>query len=429
MPKKILPFEGVGKDNLVTFSTAACLNDIGEEMYAPYLSYFALTFLGVTPLQYGLIEGITEGVNRILRFFTGAFSDQIGRRMPVVLGYILIALSRLGLPMVRNWVGFLPIRGLRQVGRSLRDPAREASIAESVPETLRGRAFGLLETVDTVGAAIGPILGLFILTMVTSGQIRFILTIHGSRTAYLWLFMWASVPTILSAFIIWFFLQETKRFARQHQAFPTEPGKRAAEQGSIRLWQGLRIFIRQRALFRITLAHMVLALGAVPVPMILYYAYKELKANELQGAILFISYAIAHFLSSYPSGWMVDKLGRFWSQAIGNLICGVALLLVILVPSPLLMVIPMVLYGIFEAIWVTARRAIIADLAYIRIRAQTLGTFSAFYGLAALVSPILLGWVWQQVTPRLAFLLASLICGGSIFILRSGFRRIPWPGT
>ena len=150
--------EKIGNRNLKIFCLGAALNDVGEEMYTKFLPYYALIFLGVTPFQYGLIEGLGDGINRILKLFTGYFTDKVGRKVPVILSYILMSLARLGLPLVKGWAGFIPFRGLRQVGRAVRDPATEASIAESFPPAKRGRAFGLLNMWDRLSGCLYCIL-------------------------------------------------------------------------------------------------------------------------------------------------------------------------------------------------------------------------------------------------------------------------------
>ena len=434
MPKKLFPFEGKGRDNLLTFSAGAALNDTGEEMYAPYLSYYASRLLGVSPAQYGIIEGVTEAINRILRGITGSLADRWGRKAPVVLGYILIAFSRLGLALVTGWLGFIPMRGLRQVGRALRDPAREASIADTIPQNQRGKAFGLLNSVDTMGAIIGPVIGLLILASVVSGYLTFRFASpdpvadpaqrEALHSAYLWLFMWASIPTIISGWIIWLFLKET----RPRDFIQPVPLTRRRWRDFLKpILQNVRVYIANKPLFHITLAHMALAISAVPLGMIFYYVYGQtdksgqitsgIGGDPTHGSILFIIYAVVHFATSYPAGIIVDRLGRYWSQLLGNILLIVSLFIIAFTHSPYVMIVPLVLYACFESIWITARRSIVADLAPAGARGQTLGTFSMLYGLTSLLSPILLGTLWTLSTPTFAFCVMGIIGIGATILL------------
>jgi len=410
--------ETVGKRNLKTFCAGAALNDIGEEMYAPLLQYYATVFLGITPWQYGFIDSFSEAVNRILKLFTGYFTDKVGRKVPVILAYILIALSRLGLPLVKGWAGFIPFRGLRQVGRAMRDPAREASVAESFPSAKRGRAFGILNAVDTVGSILGPAIGLLILYIAAS-SIAGASVWNGLKTefpkeAYIWLFLWAGLPTIISAWIIYFFLFETRMptplFAKTPK--PKQPGFSIATFAS-----SLRPDSPLRKLGWTTLSHMILALGAVPVSMILLYGTQKLNAGPVEAIILFICYAITHFATSYPAGWLSDRLGRFGAQAVANGLLCLALLVTMFARAPLFLIIPLVLFATFESIWIANRRAAIADLAKEETLGATLGNFSALYGITSLLCSAIFGIIWSVVGSGAALLVAALFPFIAIFVL------------
>lgn len=429
MPKKILPTERKTHNNITTFSTGAALNKTGEEMYAPFLAYYAGNILGVTPEQYGFIEGIAEAINRILRGVTGILSNRWGRKSPIVLGYIFIALSRLGLSVVRGWAGFIPMRGLRQIGRSLCDPGREAAITESVPPQQRNKAFGVLNTVDTIGAVLGPIIGLFILYSAAAGHfnINFIFSVQSDfpRQIYPWLFMWASIPTILSGWIIWILLKETrqKELNVAHSLNGHRPLSDKIKLGLKLFITNIRVYFANKQLRYATFSHMALAISAVPMQMILFYVYSKesgLSATPYQGAILFVAYSIIHFLASYPARLIADKLGRFQSQLIANIICVIALFSLMLIKSPLLMLVPMILFGIFNSLWRTSRRSIVSDLAPVNARESTLGTFSMLYGITASLSPILAGFLWHQISPAVAFfILGSIGFVAMVFLIKA----------
>ncbi|MBI5778274.1 MAG: MFS transporter [Planctomycetes bacterium] len=418
--------ESVGRRNLKTFCAGAALNDIGEEMYAPLLPYFATTFLGITPWQYGFIDSFSEAVNRILKLFTGYFTDKVGRKVPVILSYILISLSRLGLPLVAGWAGFLPFRGLRQVGRAMRDPAREASIAESFPSAKRGRAFGILNAVDTIGSILGPAIGLLILYIAASSIVGASLSegitkkvwmgikTEFPRESYIWLFLWAGLPTIISAWIIYFFLFETRMptplFAKTPK--PKHPGFSIAT-----FMSSLKPGSPLRKLGWTTLSHMILAIGCVPVSMILLYGTQKLKAGPVDAIILFICYATTHFATSYSAGWLSDRLGRFRAQAVANGLLVLALLITIFARTPMFLIIPLVLYATFESIWIANRRAAVADLAREETLGATLGNFSALYGLTSFLCPVIFGGIWSAIGSGAALFVMALFPVAAIFVL------------
>jgi MFS family permease len=407
--KRAFPFAGLAKKNLKAFSLAAACNDTGEEMYAPYLPLFAQAFLGMNPEQFGLVESLGEATNRILRFFTGALTDRWGRKPPVVLGYILILLSRLGLSTVHHWPWLIPFRALRQLGRTIRNPAREASITDSVPPALRGKAFGLLEAVDTAGAIIGPLVGIFLLSLFSYQGLR--LGVSYSESAYRSLFLWAALPTVASAIIIAVLLQET---------LPVSSPDRSPASS---LLSGLRSYWGSRPLVLVTLSNMILAVGALPMGMVLFYLYRLAHGSAALGTLAFTLFSLIHFLSAYPAGMVADRLGRKKALLIADLTILAALLSLMIVPNAYWMVLPAILLGLFESFWIASRRAVIADLAPPEARGQTLGTFSAAYGLASLLSPLLVGVLWQRFSPQAAFASCALLCALSAALLMWGYQE------
>jgi len=409
--QRLFPFTGLAKRNLKAFSLAAACNDTGEEMYAPYLPLFAQTFLGMNPEQYGLVESIGEATNRILRFFTGAVADRWGRKPPVVLGYILIVLSRLGLTTVHQWPWLIPFRALRQLGRTIRNPAREASITDSVPPPLRGKAFGLLEAVDTAGAILSPLLGILLLSLFSYGSLR--LAVSYSEGAYRSLFVVAALPTILSVLIISYLLGETLP--------ASSPGRSASPS----LGFGLRSFLASRSLVLVTLSNMILAVGALPMGMVLFYLYRLPHGSAPLGTLAFTLFSLIHFLSSYPAGALADELGRKKALLIADLTVLAALICLMLIPNAYWMVLPAILLGLFESFWIASRRAVIADLAPPEARGQTLGTFSTAYGLASLLSPLFVGALWHRFSPQIAFASCALLCALSAALLLWGYSERP----
>ena len=162
---------------------------------------------------------------------------------------------------------------------------------------------------------------------------------------------------------------------------------------------------------------MILALGAVPVSMMLLYAYDKLKASIMEGAIIAVCYSITHLATSYPAGWFSDRIGRFRAQAVANGLLALALLVAIFVRAPLFLIIPMMLYAVFESIWIANRRAAIADLAKEETLGATLGNFSALYGFPSLLCPVLFGGIWSIVGSGAALFVAALFPIAAIFVL------------
>jgi len=264
--------------------------------------------------------------------------------------------------------------------------------------------------VDTAGAIIGPLTGILLLSFFSYGSLR--LGVGYSEAAYRKLFWCAALPTLASILIICFLLQES---------LPASSGGRSRPPSVV---SGLRSFLRSRPLALVTLSNMILAVGALPMGMVLFYLYRLPHGSVPLGTLAFALFSLVHFLSSYPAGMVVDRLGRKKALLIADLMIFSALLCLMIVPDAYWMVLPAILLGLFESFWIASRRAVIADLAPSEARGQTLGTFSTAYGLASLLSPIFVGALWHRFSPQVAFASCALLCAlSAAFLLCSYSER------
>ncbi len=392
----LLPTAEGGK-NVRTFGYGALCNDLGEEMARPYLPTFAV-LLGAEPVLFALIISIEELVNRLVRPVAGAVSDRVGRKPPVLSGYLAISAYRIGVSMSSVWWLLVPFVSLRQFGRGFRDAAREACVAESAPKEVRGRRFGFINAMDTVGAVTGPVVGLLLLSLLTYGTIN-LNGRYSSVEPFRVLFLVAALPTFLSAAIIALRLRET------HRPLPAQEAPGYWDS----LRQGFRLYAANRRLLVYTLANCVFAAGALPMIMILAYVQLSGGWNATFFDVMYLAviYAIVHAVASYPAGMIADHWGRRTAQIAGDFIAVAAFVAFALAPSPVLAIPGFILYGLFEALWVVSRRTVIADLAPEEARAQALGTFSMFYGLAGFIAPVLFTLIWIYRSAQLAFLVLA----------------------
>jgi MFS family permease len=189
------------------------------------------------------------------------------------------------------------------------------------------------------------------------------------------------------------------------------------------LRSGLRYFFGSRSLLLVTLSNMILAVGALPMGMVLFYLYCLPQGSAVLGTLTFTLFSLIHFLSSYPAGMVADRIGRKKALPIADLTILLALLSLMIIPNAYWMAIPAVLLGLFESFWIASRRAAIADLAPPEARGQTLGTFSTAYGLASLLSPVFVGALWHRFSPQVAFASCALLCGLSAALLLFGYSE------
>ncbi|MGE5481737.1 MAG: MFS transporter, partial [Bacteroidota bacterium] len=151
--------------NIIIAGLTSLLTDVSTEMVYPLLPLFLTTTLGATPAIVGIIEGLAESLASLLKVFSGAISDRLGRRKPLAIaGYGMATLGKIFLALAGSWVMVLAGRLVDRFGKGVRTAPRDAIIAESATENGRGRAFGLHRLLDTLGAAIGVVLAYFFLT-------------------------------------------------------------------------------------------------------------------------------------------------------------------------------------------------------------------------------------------------------------------------
>ena len=161
------------------------LMDLSSELVHSLLPIFMVTVLGASMLAVGVVEGIAEATASIVKPFSGALSDRLGRRKPiVVLGYGLAALSKPLFPLAGSVPLVLAARFMDRIGKGIRGAPRDALIADVTPEGLRGAAYGLRQALDTVGAVLGPLAAIGLMFLLAND-------VRGA----LW---WAVVPALLS---------------------------------------------------------------------------------------------------------------------------------------------------------------------------------------------------------------------------------------
>lgn len=182
--------------------------DLSSELIHSLLPVFLVTTLGVSTLAVGIIEGIAEATAAISKIFSGAVSDWIGRRKPLLLlGYGLAALSKPLFPLANGVSMIIAARFIDRIGKGIRGAPRDALIADLTPSSLRGAAYGLRQSMDTVGAFAGPALALLLMAL-TNNDFRLV-------------FWFAVIPAFICVAIILFAVREpAATYAQKVNRFP-----------------------------------------------------------------------------------------------------------------------------------------------------------------------------------------------------------------
>lgn len=349
------------------------LMDISSEMIHALLPVYLTTVLGISVLTVGFIEGIAEATAMITRIFSGAFSDWLGRRkLLAALGYGLAAFTKPVFPLATTAFWFIAARFVDRIGKGIRGAPRDALVADLSPPEVRGASFGLRQSLDTVGAFVGPLLAVGLMLW----------TFDSYRTVF-WI---AVVPAFASLLLIAVWVEEP----RGHEERPRQR-LRFADAGRLgaRFWivVGIATIL---TLARFSEAFLVLraqraGLSVAMVPLIM--------------VVMNVVYALA----AYPAGVLSDRLGRG-----GVLVAGTACLLVADLVLALGGSVPAAMTGV--AIWGLHMgltqgllAALVADTAPADLRGTAFGLYSLAAGLATLVSSIIAGGLWDAYGPAATF--------------------------
>lgn len=181
---------------IVVLGLVSLFADISSEMLYPITPLFLTSILGASMAQVGIIEGVAEAIASLLKTYSGFISDRSQHRKPwIIAGYFFSAISKPFVGLSTNWLQVLGARSFDRFGKGIRSAPRDALLAESVDPVFHGAAFGWHRAMDTLGAAIGPLLTLFLLSSL----------LFSMRS----LFLWAVVPGLIAVALL-FFVPEKK---------------------------------------------------------------------------------------------------------------------------------------------------------------------------------------------------------------------------
>ncbi len=355
--------------------------DISSEMIHSLLPVFMVTTLGVSVFVVGLIEGAAEATALIVKVFSGALSDYWGKRKPLaVLGYGLGALSKplFALASTTGWI--LGARLMDRVGKGIRGAPRDALVADIAPPELRGAAFGLRQSLDTVGAFVGPLLAIGLM-MLWANDFR----------AVFWL---ATVPAFLCVVLLIFGVQEPERASTAKRVNP----------------------ISRANLKRLTSAYWwVVAIGAVFTLARFSEAFLVLRAQSGGLALawtplVLIAMNVIYAACAYPFGKLADRMAHTTLLAWGLILLIAADAMLAWSDHGFVMWAGIALWGLHMAMTQGLLATMVADTAPDDLRGTAYGFFNLCSGLAMLVASGLAGWLWDQWGASFTFGAGIVFC-------------------
>jgi MFS family permease len=349
--------------------------DISSEMIHALLPAFLVTVLGASAVTVGAIEGIGEALASITRVVSGWLSDRFGRRKWLtVLGYGIGALSKpvFALAPSAGWV--LVARCSDRLGKGIRGAPRDALVGDLAPPRLRGAAYGLRQSLDTVGAFAGPLLAIVLMA--------------GSGDDFRLVFWLALLPGLLAVFTLVTGVREPAR--------PVAAAVRAPVEWSALGRLGGRFWA-------------VVAIGAILTLARFSEAFLILRAQDrglalaLLPAVLVLM-NLVYALTAYPVGALSDRLGKRNFLALGFLVLILADLVLALAADITGVFAGVCLWGLHMGLTQGLLATLVADRAPASLRGSAFGLFALVTGLAQLAASVLAGLLWSRVGPAATFL-------------------------
>ena len=369
--------------------------DISSELIHGLLPLFLVVSLGASAAVLGLIEGLAEAIAHITRVFSGWLSDRLGRRKALaVAGYGLAAITKPLFPLASAvWV-VAAARFLDRIGKGIRGAPRDALIADVTPAKTRGAAFGLRQSLDTVGATVGPLLA-----------IGLMLLFQDDIRTVLW---FAVIPAAIAVIILVFGVKEPA---------PATKDKRVP----IKLAE-----IKRLGRFY----WLVVAAGAVFTLARFSEAFLVIRAHDLGLALAFAPAVIAVMslvfaLSAYPAGRLQDRYGARPLLLLGLVALIAADGLLALGGTLLPIFLGIGLWGLHMGLTQGVLSALVAHAAPQRLRGTAFGLFGLVSGAAALVASILAGVLWDRIGPEATFMAGAGFAGLALL----AFGAIPHRGS
>lgn len=389
--------DGLSK-NVITLGIVSGLTDISSEMLYPVIPIFLTSILNAPMTALGIIEGIAEATASILKVWSGYISDRIRKRKPLIVwGYTLSAISKPLMALAGSWIFVLFARFIDRVGKGIRTSPRDALIASSTPKEHWGKAFGFHRAMDTFGAAIGPLITLYLLYLFgEKGQ------------SYRNIFIIAFIPAILGVFILVRYINDTVKELKA-----TDDNQR-------------KIYLNFSLDFKLFLLISSLFFTAKFSDAFLIMKAKNIGLSTSKIIWIYFTYNILYTIFSTPAGIISDKIGKIKTFIFGFLIYFIVCLGFSNATKEIDIWIFFAIYSLYGALSEGISKAIISSLTKEENRATALGFYHGLTGLSLLLSSSIAGLLWEKISSSAPFYFSasvSIISSISI-IIWSKVRKI-----
>jgi MFS family permease len=354
--------------------------DISSELIHSLLPIFMVTALGASMTTVGIIEGMAEATAAIVKVFSGALSDYLGKRkFLLILGYALAAFTKPIFPLATSVSWVFTARFIDRVGKGIRGAPRDALVADIAPPQLRGAAYGLRQALDSVGALLGPVLAVLLMIWFAN-DIR----------AVMW---FAVLPAFIAVALLLVYVREPERVNNGRPA-RTPLVMADAKCLPLRYW-------------------LVVLLGAVLTLARFSEAFLVLRAQDVGLALSYVPLVmiVMNFLyagAAYPAGAAADRVRPRTLLILGLLLLIAADAALACAVSPALVLVGAALWGLHMAFTQGLLAKLVADTAPAELLGTGFGIFNLVSGVALLLASVIAGSLWSAFGAPVTFLVGAI---------------------
>jgi MFS family permease len=377
--------------SVVALGLVSLFMDISSEIIHSLLPVFLVAVLGASALSVGLVEGVAEAASQVSKLFSGAISDWIGKRKPLVLaGYGLSALTKPLFPLASGVGVVMAARFIDRIGKGIRGAPRDALIGDVTPVELRGTAFGLRQAMDTIGAFVGPLLAMLIMA--------------ASNDNFRLVFWVAVLPGIIAVLLILYGVQEPDApRAAERRPFPIQ----RAELGRL-----------DGAYWWLVAIATILTFGRFSEAFLLLVAeHVGLAVALIPGVLVVMN--VVYAASAYPFGRLSDVISRRLLLALGVIFLIAADMILAVAGKPWQVAAGVVLWGLHMGATQGLLSTLVVDAAPADLPGTALGMFNLITGAALLVASVLAGLLWTAFGPSATFIAGGTFAGSALIGLLS----------